>query len=165
MSDTSTPESACQLPEWQCYKTVRAAKILSLGLKGEDQQTVILDDPECDEIPVSDAWVRKHNPQAGGWYVVYADGYASYSPDRAFVEGYIKVSDMPKSPQTFREKLSHAINCHSMENGSNTPDFILAEFLAKCLEAFDAAVQARSTWNGDGNGSSLKSTATEPEAP
>lgn len=47
-----------------------------------------------------------------------------------------------------REKIAIAINSVSAENGSNTPDFILAKYLVACLEAFDAAVVARDTWYG-----------------
>lgn len=43
----------------------------------------------------------------------------------------------------FRVELEKLINRESRENGSNTPDFILAEYLAQCLVAFDHAVQAR----------------------
>lgn len=48
---------------------------------------------------------------------------------------------------TFRRDLARAINRNSRENGSNTPDFILADFLARCLEAFDAATRRRADWN------------------
>lgn len=48
----------------------------------------------------------------------------------------------------FREALEHAINCHSMENGSNSPDFILAQYLADCLAAYDKAVMHREAWYG-----------------
>lgn len=47
---------------------------------------------------------------------------------------------------TFREEIQDAINRHSKENASNTPDFILAEFLEICLKAFDKAVTQRETW-------------------
>lgn len=43
----------------------------------------------------------------------------------------------------FRKELEHLINRHSLENGSNTPDFVLANFLCNCLAAFDAAVNRR----------------------
>ncbi len=46
----------------------------------------------------------------------------------------------------FREGLERLINCYSKENGSNTPDFILAGYLTDCLEAFDKAVLNRSKW-------------------
>ena len=48
----------------------------------------------------------------------------------------------------FRKDLEVLINRHSKENGSNTPDFILALFLGQCLDSFDAAVQQRETWYG-----------------
>ena len=48
----------------------------------------------------------------------------------------------------FQEELQHLINRHSQENASNTPDFILAQYLAGCLAAWNQAVQQRETWHG-----------------
>jgi hypothetical protein len=48
----------------------------------------------------------------------------------------------------FRNELQSAINRASKENGSNTPDFILAEYLSDCLTAFDKASVAREGWYG-----------------
>jgi len=47
-----------------------------------------------------------------------------------------------------RKDIEHAINCNSAENGSDTPDFILAEYLTNCLAAYDKAVTAREKWYG-----------------
>jgi hypothetical protein len=47
---------------------------------------------------------------------------------------------------TFRRDLAKLINRHSKENGSETPDFILATYLKECLEAFDKAVVTREQW-------------------
>lgn len=46
----------------------------------------------------------------------------------------------------FRTDLEHLLNRHSRENGSDTPDFILAEYLAGCLAAWDQAVSLRTAW-------------------
>lgn len=46
----------------------------------------------------------------------------------------------------FQEEFSALLNKHSKENGSNTPDFILVEFLSKVLRSFDYAVNHRSAW-------------------
>ncbi len=46
----------------------------------------------------------------------------------------------------FRKELENLINCHSKENGSDTPDFILARYMADCLDAFDKAVKTRTEW-------------------
>ena len=48
----------------------------------------------------------------------------------------------------FRNEIRDAINRSSKENGSDTPDFILAEYLNDCLEAFDKAVKQRDGWYG-----------------
>lgn len=46
----------------------------------------------------------------------------------------------------FRRDLKTLLNRYSMENGSNTPDFILAEYLIDSLAAFDKASAHRSHW-------------------
>lgn len=51
----------------------------------------------------------------------------------------------------FRTELEKLINRYSKENGSNTPDFILAEYLILSLEAFDRATTARSKWYDPNN--------------
>lgn len=49
---------------------------------------------------------------------------------------------------SLRSDLAAVLNRHSRENGSNTPDWILAQFLANCLDAYDVAVCARAQWYG-----------------
>ena len=46
----------------------------------------------------------------------------------------------------FRKELEVLVNKFSLENNSNTPDFILAEYLEQSLKAFDLAVTKRSLW-------------------
>lgn len=48
----------------------------------------------------------------------------------------------------FQTELRKLLNRHSMENDSNTPDFILAEYMLNCLKAFNTATQQRETWYG-----------------
>jgi hypothetical protein len=50
---------------------------------------------------------------------------------------------------SFRNELQKLINSLSKENGSDTPDFILAEYLDDCLKAFDKAVSRREDLSGD----------------
>jgi hypothetical protein len=49
---------------------------------------------------------------------------------------------------TLQEELAHVLNKHSAENGSGTPDFILAGFVTGALRAFDESVAAREKWYG-----------------
>lgn len=46
------------------------------------------------------------------------------------------------------KEICAAINRCSRENASNTPDFILAEYLMSCLEAFESASMRREDWYG-----------------
>ena len=48
----------------------------------------------------------------------------------------------------FRTELQSLINCNSAENGSNTPDFLLAEFLVQQLNIWDQYVNRREEWYG-----------------
>ena len=45
--------------------------------------------------------------------------------------------------ETFERDLASLINRHSLESGSNTPDFVLARYLVSCLKGYNAAVQHR----------------------
>lgn len=47
---------------------------------------------------------------------------------------------------TFRKELEVLINKYSMENNSDTPDFIQAEFIEGCLKSWDKSVKMRDKW-------------------
>ena len=49
---------------------------------------------------------------------------------------------------SFEDELGAVINRYSQEQASNTPDFILAQYLIGCLAAWNTAVQQRETWYG-----------------
>jgi hypothetical protein len=50
-------------------------------------------------------------------------------------------------PSLFDE-LRELINRRSIESRSNTPDFILAEYMLTCLRAFEKASKDRELWYG-----------------
>lgn len=54
----------------------------------------------------------------------------------------------PLAVETFEQALERLLNMYSQENGSNTPDFILAQYLSGCLKAWNEAVVAREKWYG-----------------
>jgi len=47
-----------------------------------------------------------------------------------------------------RDDLAALLNRYSQENGSNTPDFILAEYLLACLATWNTHVVQRDVWYG-----------------
>jgi len=53
-----------------------------------------------------------------------------------------------KTRLSFIDELGHLLNRYSMENTSNTPDFMLAQYLRGCLALLDTTIQQRETWYG-----------------
>lgn len=56
---------------------------------------------------------------------------------------------------TFEKDLEDLINKYSLENESNTPDFILAEYLQNCINSFNISVNRRSKWYGNSEKNSI----------
>lgn len=46
----------------------------------------------------------------------------------------------------FEKELQELINKHSIENESDTPDWILTEYIINCLKSFKYAVRKRDKW-------------------
>ena len=55
---------------------------------------------------------------------------------------------IPPTEVQFAQRLEGLLNRHSQENASNTPDFILTQFLLGCRAAWNQGVQQRETWYG-----------------
>jgi len=79
-----------ELPKYKCHKEVYALKIKSVQVQG-GEFVLTPEDTVFAPFPVDAAYVKKHNPEDGGYYVVYADGYKSFSPAKAFEDGYTKL--------------------------------------------------------------------------
>lgn len=50
---------------------------------------------------------------------------------------------MPQSEASLEKELRDLLNRHSVENESDTPDFVLSQYLLDCLAAYNCAVRAR----------------------
>ena len=50
---------------------------------------------------------------------------------------------------SFSKDLRALLNRHSRENASDTPDFILSEYIETCLGAYEVAVTRRDAHNED----------------
>jgi hypothetical protein len=81
------------MPRWKCHKEVCAFKIREIRMIGEppisgDQQRAMLVSTDGGTTIVTAEYMKKHRPQIGGYYVLYEDGYRSFSPAHAFESGY-----------------------------------------------------------------------------
>lgn len=50
------------------------------------------------------------------------------------------------TPTVFEAELRDLINRHSLENSSDTPDYILAAYLERCLLNFNETLTERTRW-------------------
>lgn len=87
----SEPKVSCGMPRYKCHKEVWAAKITGFRQNGEPDMPDILLGEIGGIVTKLPDWHAKHKPQIGGYYVVYDDGYASYSPAAAFEAGYSRI--------------------------------------------------------------------------
>lgn len=83
-----------EMPKYECHKTVHALQIKEVldtsekGAESDGGRTLVFVDTEFAVQRVTSEYVRKHSPQPGGYYVIYKDGYESFSPAEAFESGY-----------------------------------------------------------------------------
>ena len=95
----SEGQPSAEMPKYKCHKEVHALKIQGVAASGTQSEPgsgikyngdlhLIPDDKRYDKIVVSESFGNKHQPVAGCYYVVYRDGYASFSPAEAFESGY-----------------------------------------------------------------------------
>lgn len=61
----------------------------------------------------------------------------------------IKTEEDRKYDEFVRD-IAKVINKHSWERFSNTPDYILAEYMAGCLTVFENTIQNRATHSNGG---------------
>lgn len=93
----TSEQASVEMPRYRCHKEVWALKILDVidptkdGNESDGSRLLTFVDKDFAALRVPHDYVRKHNPQAGGYYVVYKDGYKSFSPADAFEEGYTRL--------------------------------------------------------------------------
>lgn len=97
--------TSAEMPKYRSHKTVWALKIASIeynrtpsgnpdpSADRADSCTAIITPGDAGYAPfkVDAEFVRKHDPKVGGYYVVYSDGYKSWSPAEAFEGGYTRI--------------------------------------------------------------------------
>jgi hypothetical protein len=93
--------SNSEMPKYQSHKQVWALKIKDImfdhdlaeieNRETDGSATITPEEDGYTPFKVDHAYCRKHEPKIGGYYVVYEDGYKSFSPAEAFESGYTKV--------------------------------------------------------------------------
>lgn len=88
---TSGPHvNVLEMPRYKCHKEVYALKIADVQYEPGGGAMIVPAEAGYAPFRVDAEFMRKHSPQIGGYYVVYEDGYTSFSPAEAFETGYTK---------------------------------------------------------------------------
>lgn len=80
-----------QMPKYKCHKEVWALKIAALDRCDDGSGVITPAESGYSVIPVDVTYMSKHQPKVGGYYVVYKDGYKSWSPASEFEDGYTAI--------------------------------------------------------------------------
>jgi len=90
-----------EMPRYKCHKEVWALRIYKIvrdcdvaqaeGRETDGSATITPEEKGYAPFKVDAAYMRKHNPSVGDYFVVYADGYKSCSPWKAFENGYTRI--------------------------------------------------------------------------
>jgi hypothetical protein len=97
LTQSPEPQAQAEMPRYLCHKKVWALKIADIkdptkpGNETDGSRIITPADAGFAPFRVDHAYVQKHKLEVGGYYVVYADGYKSFSPAKAFEDGYTRV--------------------------------------------------------------------------
>lgn len=86
-----------ELPKYRNHQEVRALKIKEVIVHDPAPgipfagASLLPEDGRYDPVSVEADWYDKHQPQAGGYYVVQAGGERTYESAKSFEETYASV--------------------------------------------------------------------------
>ena len=82
-----------EMPKYQSHKQVWALKISGVEIHKDGSATVAPKDEGYDVLKTRKGWADRFEGSENdlGYYVVYPDGFSSWSPSEAFESGYVKI--------------------------------------------------------------------------
>lgn len=86
--------TSIELPRFKSHKEVRAAKIKGYERVWDDRGVCtgwMIHFVGGGHANVGGQWMAEKRPEPGGYFVVYEDGYTSFSPAQAFENGYTRI--------------------------------------------------------------------------
>ena len=88
-----TSGASREMPRYECHKKVWALKIAAIEIHEDRSATITPADEGYAPFKTAPAWAErfKSGTDDPGYYVVYQDGFASWSPSNAFETGYSRI--------------------------------------------------------------------------
>lgn len=82
-----------EMPRYKSHKIVHALKIAAIEIHEDKSATIAPADEGYATFKTDAGWGERFNGDEAdpGYYVVYQDGFKSWSPCQAFEEGYTRV--------------------------------------------------------------------------
>lgn len=90
------------------------------------------------------------HPQAFGHFIKDHVAILADQLGCKLVDGRGLVNSEVVKTNSLEKDLSTILNCHSEENKSDTPDFILAQYLMASLDVYNKVTKERDRWKGYG---------------
>ena len=86
-------ETQMELPRYECHKKVHALKIASVKINEDGSATIVPAYSGHARLTTPKCWAERFHGDKDdpGYFVVYADGYTSWSPTKAFEDGYTRI--------------------------------------------------------------------------
>jgi hypothetical protein len=98
IDEAGAPAAAMEMPRYVSHKKVWALEIATINRTVPGKVTLAF--AEKGYAPLTfdqaDPMLARYSPIQRDYYVVYADGYKSLSPRKAFVEGYTRETSQTK---------------------------------------------------------------------
>lgn len=110
---------------YKCHKQVKAFKITNIKLIEDSIYNLV---GSNDIVMVREDFMQKFKPEVGGYYVLYNDGYISYSPAEPFEEGYTELVEdtfltrLKKEEEELSVKMDKLDTFMCSEKFNNIPD-------------------------------------------
>jgi hypothetical protein len=105
--------SKMKMPRYKCHKEVFALKVMQIeeiiSNDNYNNSCTIIPEAPYEKFTVDGDYRNKHNPVVGGYYVLYDDGYESFSPQKAFEDGYTLIPESNIEPKIDKDNTHEEI--------------------------------------------------------
>ncbi len=140
MAKAPPPGKPTELPRYKCHKVVQAFKIGGVEVQKDGIGVVAPDERHASVgLHYVDAdWLSrfKRDDKDLGWYVLYADGYKSWSPSAQFEGGYQLLAEVEAARAEEMEEL------RELQIPIDEPKLGIAQLVLDVCETFDDKARA-----------------------
>lgn len=81
------------MPRYRSHKIVSALRIAAIEIHADKSATIAPSEAGYEPFRTAPGWADRFRGDESdlGYYVFYSDGYASWSPEKAFLDGYTRI--------------------------------------------------------------------------